>query len=49
MQIEIKIDEQYDDLKVLILANKMTDEVNEIFKSCLKHTRLRWWGLKRIV
>lgn len=31
MQIEIKIDEQYEDLKILILANKMTDEVNEIF------------------
>jgi DNA-binding LytR/AlgR family response regulator len=30
MQIEIKIDEQYDDLKILILANKMTEEVNEI-------------------
>ena len=31
MQIEIKIDDQYDDLKILILANKMTDQVNEIF------------------
>lgn len=31
MQIEIQVDEKYDDLKVLILTNKITDEVNEIF------------------
>lgn len=31
MQIEIQIDEKYSDLKVLIMANKMTDEVNVIF------------------
>ena len=31
MQIEIQIDEKYAELKVLILANKMSDEVNEIF------------------
>ncbi len=31
MQIEIQIDENYSELKVLILTNRITDEVNEIF------------------
>ncbi len=50
MQIEIQIDEKYDDLKVLILTNKITDEVNENFSiSCQKLTRSPWWGLQKIV
>ena len=32
MQIEIKIDEAYKDPKVMILTNKITDEVNELLK-----------------
>lgn len=32
MQIEIKIDDQYKDPKVIILADKMTDEVNAVVK-----------------
>lgn len=32
MQIEIKIDEAYKDPKVVILTNKITDEVNELLK-----------------
>ena len=32
MQIEIKIDEAYKDPKIIILTNKITDEVNELLK-----------------
>lgn len=32
MQIEIKIDDSCQELKVIILANKMTDEVNAVLK-----------------
>ena len=32
MQIEIKIDEQCSEPKVIIVADKMTDEINEIVK-----------------
>ena len=32
MQIEIKTDEQYKDLKIIILTDKMTDEINAILK-----------------
>lgn len=31
MQIEIQIDENYPEPKILILTNRITDEVNEIF------------------
>jgi len=32
MQIEIKIDEKCEELKILILTNKMTDQVEELLK-----------------
>lgn len=32
MQIEIKIDEKCEELKILILTNKMTDQVKELLK-----------------
>lgn len=46
MQIEIKIDEQYDDLKILILANKMTDEVNEILNKLSETEPIALVGFK---
>ena len=32
MQIEIQIDETYHEPKILILTNRITDEINEVFK-----------------
>ena len=32
MQIEIKIDESYKEPKVIVVADKMTDEINAILK-----------------
>lgn len=38
MQIEIKLDENYREPKIIIMTDKMTDEVNDIVKKTFRRT-----------
>ena len=45
MQVEIKIDEQCLEPKIVIVTREVTDEINEIVKSlsCDSHMRIVWF------
>ena len=36
MQIEIKLDENCKEPKIIVVTNKMTDEINEIMKKAFR-------------